>query len=147
MLNCVKCAGQHETKNCSRKTRDSSVRCVNCGGDHPANHRGCLVHKQLQQKLYPALIERGNIKPQTQPITRQQIQSGITFAQKVNKSNEQNINNHDNQKTTAINQIANNMTKLEEMLSKLMEQMGTMLNLLATVVNKLAQWQYKRIIK
>lgn len=133
---CVKCAGQHETKECTRKTRDDKVKCVNCNGDHPANYRGCLVHKQLQQKLYPALREKRNLQPQAQPIAIQQIQPGMTFAQIVNNNKAQN--NHNSQTIPATIQPVNNMTKLEEMLSKLMEQMGTMLNLLTIVVNKLA---------
>lgn len=130
---CVKCSGQHETKECTRKTRDDKVKCVNCGGDHPANYRGCLVHKQLQQKLYPTLREKRNPQQQIQLTSTQHIQPGTSYAQTVNNNKTQN-----NQVIPIINQPVNNMSKLEEMMGKLMEQMSTMLNLLTTVVNKLA---------
>lgn len=130
-FSCVKCAGQHETKDCTRKTRDDKVKCVNCGGDHPANYRGCLVHKQLQQKLYPALREKSN--PQTRPTPIQYTQPGMSYAQTVSNNKTQN-----NQAIPLVNQPATNMNKLEVMMSKLMEQMSTMLNLLTTVVSKLA---------
>lgn len=40
---------------CSRKEPNSNVKCANCNGNHPANYRGCEVHMQLQQRIYPAL--------------------------------------------------------------------------------------------
>jgi hypothetical protein len=118
---CVKCAGQHETKECTRKTRDEKVKCVNCGGDHPANYRGCQVHKQLQQKLYPALREKRNLQQQVQLTSVQDAPPGMSYAQTVNNNKTQN-----NQAIPMINQPINNMSKLEEMMSKLMEQMSTM---------------------
>lgn len=45
---CVKCAGKHSTKNCT-KTKEQKPKCVNCGENHPANYRGCYVAKELQK--------------------------------------------------------------------------------------------------
>lgn len=133
---CIKCAGYHEAKDCSRKTRDNQVKCVNCNNAHPANYRGCIVHQQLQQRLYPALREKKNPQ-QLQFISDHQIRPGMTFAQAVNNNNNVQGAQH-NPATPTYNQPINNMAKLEEMLSKLMEQMGVMLNLLTTVISKLA---------
>jgi hypothetical protein len=44
---CVKCAGQHNTDNCT-KPRETPPKCYNCGENHPANYRGCIVAKELQ---------------------------------------------------------------------------------------------------
>uniref|UniRef100_A0A1B0DDH5 Pre-C2HC domain-containing protein n=1 Tax=Phlebotomus papatasi TaxID=29031 RepID=A0A1B0DDH5_PHLPP len=55
---CVKCQGNHVSQNCPRKERDSNVICVNCGENHPANYKGCRVHKELQKKLFPKLREK-----------------------------------------------------------------------------------------
>jgi hypothetical protein len=55
---CVKCAEQHLTSECPRKVQDDTVKCANCSDQHPANYRGCTVHKQLQQQLYPKLRDR-----------------------------------------------------------------------------------------
>jgi hypothetical protein len=49
---CVKCAGSHSTTQCTSKERSSGVRCV---GNHPANYKGCMVYKDLQQKTFPPL--------------------------------------------------------------------------------------------
>ncbi|PNF22850.1 hypothetical protein B7P43_G16778 [Cryptotermes secundus] len=64
---CVKCARNHLTKDCPKKTHDDDVICANCKEHHPANYRGCIVHKQLQQKLYPTLRDRTNYSRVTQP--------------------------------------------------------------------------------
>uniref|UniRef100_A0A1B0GQR5 Uncharacterized protein n=1 Tax=Phlebotomus papatasi TaxID=29031 RepID=A0A1B0GQR5_PHLPP len=56
---CVKCTSSgHTSSDCPRKSRDDNVQCVNCLGRHPANYRGCIVHKQLMEKAYPGLRER-----------------------------------------------------------------------------------------
>ena len=54
---CVKCA-EHLTSECPRKVQDDKVKCANCSDQHPANYRGCMVHKQLQQHIYPKLRDR-----------------------------------------------------------------------------------------
>ncbi len=51
-LRCVKCAGNHWTKECT-KTIDTKPTCANCGGEHPANYKGCPVYKKKQEALNP----------------------------------------------------------------------------------------------
>lgn len=46
---CVRCAEDHEAINCP-KSRETPAVCVLCGGSHPANYRGCLFHRQLQNR-------------------------------------------------------------------------------------------------
>lgn len=111
---CVKCTDPHETKECTQNIRDDKVKCVDYNGDNLANCRGCLVHKQLQQKLYPALKEKRNMQPQNQPKMIQQIQPGMIYEQ-VAISN-QIKNNFNNKIIIETNQPINN--KLEEMLSR-----------------------------
>lgn len=48
---CVKCAGNHLSEKC-RKSKDTLATFALCGGDHPANYRGCSVHKDLQKLRY-----------------------------------------------------------------------------------------------
>lgn len=45
---CVKCAGDHHTKDCI-KEKKAVPKCANCSERHPANYRGCIVAKELQQ--------------------------------------------------------------------------------------------------
>lgn len=159
---CVKCAGKHTTKDCPRKEKDNNVKCVNCEGNHPANYRGCTVHKQLQQRLYPTLRNKAAVKPKKDTANQQPQSTSTSYQIPVNynaaypslptqnRMGPTNIPNNTNQQrqawqanqTTNINQTSNqqphNMNKLENMLGQLMTQMSTMLNLLTTLVNRLA---------
>jgi hypothetical protein len=44
---CVRCSEQHSSESCT-KNKDLPAKCTLCGGDHPANYRGCEVFKNLQ---------------------------------------------------------------------------------------------------
>jgi PAX-interacting protein 1 len=43
---CVKCAGKHTTESCT-KPKEIPPKCYNCGANHLANYRGCVVAKEL----------------------------------------------------------------------------------------------------
>jgi hypothetical protein len=72
----VKCAGDHSTSQCHLKERSRNVQCALCGGNHPANYKGCTVYEDLQKKTYPPLC----LKQYTPP------QPGVTYAQ-ITKQN------------------------------------------------------------
>ncbi|HYS59309.1 MAG TPA: hypothetical protein VEM27_01870, partial [Gemmatimonadales bacterium] len=65
---CVKCAGNHWTKEC-KKPIDTKPTCANCGGEHPANYKGCPVYKKKQEALTPKRekVTRRMQKKQWQP--------------------------------------------------------------------------------
>lgn len=46
---CVKCGESHPTSAC-KKTPDTPATCALCSGNHPANYKGCTVHKELQNR-------------------------------------------------------------------------------------------------
>lgn len=62
---CVKCLIPHMSKDCPRKERDQHVQCVNCEQNHPANYKGCVVYKQLHQKLFKKIQ---NVRRPSPPI-------------------------------------------------------------------------------
>lgn len=47
---CVKCSGEHEVGECPRTNREGLPTCINCGGSHAANHRGCETYKAYEAK-------------------------------------------------------------------------------------------------
>ena len=52
---CVKCAGPHLAKECS-KTKEAAPKCVNCEGDHTANYSKCpalLLEKNSRRPVRP----------------------------------------------------------------------------------------------
>lgn len=70
---CVRCGESHTSDQCS-KPKDLPAKCALCSKDHPANYRGCTVHKDLQRfrkKQQPTTISRLSTEnsdtPQVQP--------------------------------------------------------------------------------
>ncbi|GBN91107.1 Nucleic-acid-binding protein from transposon X-element [Araneus ventricosus] len=49
---CVKCAGPHESKSCT-KPKDTPAKCGNCSGDHTANFSGCPQNPRNRVKKFP----------------------------------------------------------------------------------------------
>lgn len=47
---CVKCTEIHAPGACAKKKEDKNAVCVNCGGDHPANYRGCTKAKEFMSR-------------------------------------------------------------------------------------------------
>lgn len=43
---CVRCGDPHDSSQC-QKDRTQPAKCALCGGPHPANYKGCSVHKEL----------------------------------------------------------------------------------------------------
>ena len=48
---CVKCTESHLPGQCQRKTREGSAQCVNCQGNHPANHQSCKFFIDYKEKI------------------------------------------------------------------------------------------------
>lgn len=45
---CVRCGDPHDSSQC-QKDRTQPAKCALCGGPHPANYKGCSVHKKLSK--------------------------------------------------------------------------------------------------
>ena len=137
---CVKCAKNHLTKDCSIKTKIKEVTCANCGGNHPASYKGCEVHKQIQQKLFPTLRDKAvaslEIRKESQ-IQNNRIRANRSYAQAASQDVYQTElpNTHTPEIVSKTETTQNN--KFESMMIQLMTKMDTMLNLLTCLANKL----------
>lgn len=80
---CVKCAGNHETKNC-KKPEKSKPKCANCQQNHVASYRGCEVAREAQKRRKKETASKENIPP------RRNLESvrkaGISYAQVSEKN-------------------------------------------------------------
>lgn len=136
---CVKCAESHITSECSRKTKSENVKCVLCGENHPANYKGCVIYKELQQKQYPQLREKT-----TRTLHAQQQQSNAngapSYAEVARNTNHIEVNGENREPSINQSQVNNldsnttDMKELKTMLKTLLEQIGTILNLLTAVL-------------
>ena len=84
---CVKCAENYLTSACPINTKVQNVICANCIGNDPASYKGCIVRKQLQQKLFPALREKRLDASQQLNKTENFVRSNVSYAQAASNSN------------------------------------------------------------
>jgi hypothetical protein len=133
---CVKCAQQHLTSECSRKTPDENVRCANCNEPHPANYRGCIIHKQLQQKIYPILRVRQTPIHPTSTDQSRPIPAGFTYAQATQELHNRPQLNTETTPAVNMGQPSNDLWELKNMMKNLINQMNTLLNLISALVSK-----------
>lgn len=139
---CVKCAGDHHTKDCQRKTKDGAVKCVLCQENHPANYKGCAHYKTLQKKAFPSLRfkDLGNDATDSNKTNVNQYQTtqpNITYADVINNATQPSSNNQQKstcQLSTPGNHHSSDIIELKEMMKNLMSQMGTMIQLLTSIV-------------
>ena len=114
---CVKCTKSHLSSECPRKVKDNGVRCANCNGNHPANYRGCIIHKQLQEKLYPQLRRKTN-----DPIQSIQRTATQTTPQQL-------TNTRPNSDSANINPSTNSTTYTEKNTNSPNENPNTIIQL------------------
>lgn len=140
---CVKCGGTHPTTACT-KSSDLPAKCALCNGEHPANYKGCIVYKELQQRRRQPYISRNNQQQptnhQTHPVNQPQSSTQIprthhhTYAEATatNTGNAPPPNPPDTQNTSSID---NNV------LTKFLEDFKCIINplisLLTTVMTNL----------
>lgn len=133
---CVKCGGSHDTKSCN-KARDVPAKCALCGGDHPANYRGCVVHKELQNKMRQS-TQTPNRKLPINQSQQQGTQNTNTLQQQNIRTYSQatkpeNLNVQQNGDIT----LHNFLNEFKNMFSQLIQQNNMILQMLSTVINKL----------
>lgn len=132
----------HFTLDCPTKGKIKEVKCANCDGNHSASYKGCLVRKQLQQKLYPTLREKSanqQTQSQLQSLNRF-VKPNISYAHTVRSDHKQyttNITQPQIETQTTTNTSVTTTSKLEQMMTQLMSRMDTMLNLLTSLINKI----------
>lgn len=134
---CVRCAAQHLTSSCT-KSRDTSAKCVLCNGEHPANYKGCQIHKNLQKLRNPiSRNQQPTINTQSNHIqatalpteTRPPPPQQRSYANVT--SNQEPPNSHTNQLDTG--------TMLTSFINDFKALINPHLSLLTTVLNKLIQ--------
>ncbi|GAB0086261.1 hypothetical protein DMENIID0001_002800 [Sergentomyia squamirostris] len=135
---CIKCTIPHSTASCPRNVKDVNVMCVNCGGNHPANYRGCSVHEQLRKKLHQNL--RTRINEARSPKTNTNVNSAtllpnlnsvelngqMTYAE-MTKHGVSAAQLHPRHEPTgsSLTPRQDDLAELKQMMKALMEQMST----------------------
>lgn len=124
---CVKCGGSHNTTTCS-KTRDTPAKCALCGGNHPANYRGCDHYLK---------ISKGNTKNNRQQSTVPPIYNNETYARNIQqtttgKSYAETLKETDT--TMVLNKF---LDEFRNLFNQLIQQNGMVLSMMTTLINKI----------
>ena len=135
---CVKCAGNHQSASCPRKTRSNDVKCVLCDGNHPANYKGCGVYQSLRKARFPP-----SQKPKNTPILQTQTSLKHQETQPTPKLNK-NISYADMARQSITDNIqaetsSTDLKNMMEMLQQIMQQVMTLTSLLVNLMPKSAQ--------
>ena len=136
--NCVKCGNPHDSKTCT-KPKDTPAKCALCGGAHPANYRGCQVHKALQNKIRSkTLTYRKELNgAQQQPYsTAPQLVPNPTQQQR-HRSYSQVVGNNFSLHPSNDLTLNTFLEDFKAMFAQLVQQNNMILQMLSTVINKL----------
>lgn len=130
---CVKCGGSHNTKDC-KKTKETAARCALCGGNHPANYKGCEHYRNLTKNNN----RKNNQSLPTPPVNTNIYQNNLqhnNIPQHMSYADATKIS------TSQDGATANILTKfLEEfkgLFNQLIQQNSMVLNMLTMLINKL----------
>ena len=138
---CVKCAGNHHTKQCSRQEKTDAVKCVLCDGNHPANYKGCSVYTELQLKSFPPLRRRPEVPSKPPPHNKTPAPSyaaALKSPPSLPLPADQQTKQHNMyQQLPQPSQTV--LPELQTMLKNFLDQMSIMINLLTTLIHKLVK--------
>lgn len=142
---CVKCAQFHNTKNCTRTTKDENVKCALCEGSHPASYKGCSVYQEIRKRKFPTLRNKAALNVETTTVTAIQanqlpststyISPGLTYAQ-VTRDPQPSIpsNNQENQEQPSHSRLENILENLMETMNNMNKMMTNMMTLITSII-------------
>ncbi|KAI8116453.1 Nucleic-acid-binding protein from transposon X-element [Lucilia cuprina] len=127
---CVKCAGKHLSIECNVEIEHP--KCCNCGENHPATYRGCIVAKELQKLRNKSRPRNDMLSPSSNPTVKR-----VTFNTETN-TYPPNISQ---QKTFA------EVTKMKQpdctpdILSQILSRLNMQQNFFKTIEQRLALFE------
>lgn len=110
---CVKCAGNHLTKNCTIRNEEKA-KCVNCREAHPASYRGCQIAVMHQQR------KNKQLQTQTQ---KQQRNVRETEKEPVNPTQNKRIDNPKTYSNIVRNSRQEEEASIKEMLTNILKRL------------------------
>lgn len=145
---CIKCAGDHESRLCSRQNWADEVKCALCNGNHPANYKGCSVYKQIYKIQNPVESRQPQrvAVPIQQPVPspsreinfqiQSQQRSTYSYAEAVcenvrpNSSHQKSKNSYPN-----MNDASELMVLLKGLIQQIQSMTTVLMNLLPRLIS------------
>ncbi|CAI6342967.1 unnamed protein product [Macrosiphum euphorbiae] len=137
---CVKCAGNHKAKDCT-KPSDEKPKCTNCEGEHTANYRKCPAFSQETEKRRPVnrnIIGQytlSNLPSSTQTTqlnvnTPNLINSNMSYAERTKPRDNEIIKPILDQLENLVAVISSGNTEVQTIISTIVALLPLLLNLL-----------------
>jgi len=143
---CVRCGENHRTDTCT-KSRELPAKCALCNGNHPANYRGCLVFKNLQQlrnkKQPPSKSNTNKTEENTNCINPTVYNPPLNSTSHTNNSQTYSQATRQNKNPIYTNSEQQNLqnenmtTQLTSFLNEFKSLINPLISLLTTVIDKL----------
>lgn len=150
---CVICAQKHETKLCDKDKNDATVKkCNNCGENHTANWKGCLVYINFAERMKPKQraeqrIAKNQLKNNNKDmISSAKVIEGSSYASvtaqssSILKGNETTMESSDLIKLIFVMQT--NMSAMQNNISEMIKKQNTMeasINAMSMILTKMNQ--------
>lgn len=135
---CVRCGKNHISSSCD-KPFDVPPTCALCQGTHPANYRGCHVHKQLQKTRKPASkFPPQNVIPppqQANPQATSQLTPPSNTQQQISYAHITSGSKPKSSPTTAY--TSDFTSSLNNFITEFKSIINPLLSLLTTVITQL----------
>ncbi|VVC38953.1 Pre-C2HC domain [Cinara cedri] len=133
---CVRCGDLHDSTSC-QKDQSQPATCALCGGPHPANYKGCSVHKELNKnrKLSPTNPWHKNApNHQASSSTQEpQINTLVEFPPLP-----QNTHNNSHKTIKESPNVPNNTTdQLTSFITEFRSLINPLISLLTSLIEKL----------
>jgi len=134
---CVKCAGNHKAKDCT-KSPEEKPKCTNCEGDHTANYKKCPAITQETEKRRPLKPKTQELSSQPTKIQTNQVNSAtstftqpkISYAECTKSKENINVKSTSEQLQNLISNISSDNIDLKTIISTVVAILPLLLNLL-----------------
>lgn len=146
---CVFCAGHHDSKSCD--TANTDRKCSNCGEQHTANYKGCMIYKHERKSMHsiPATHKTNKKsftykKDEFKPLGISNTQPQQTFGG-TNYANYADIVRRGDPNTSPRSDIEGAMIKLTLSMETFMTNMQNTIQTLVQTMNTLMNVIAKRM--
>lgn len=136
---CVRCSDPHDSSQC-QKDRCQPAKCAICGGPHPANYKGCSVHKELSKNrklCLPSNPWRKNAPNHQASSSSQEPQKNIHKEFPPLPQNTPDLS-HKTYNESSIPNVSNNTTdQLPSFIMEFRSLINPLISLLTSLIEKL----------
>ena len=129
---CVKCGGPHNSSDCV-KQKDTPAKCALCGGNHPANYKGCEHYHNIIRGNNPH--RNPSVNPTPSPTENHVLPRSQPNLPLQQRSYAEVVRNDKQQAEEPLSAIKTVIEEFKGLFTQLLHQNSLILNMLSTIIN------------